>query len=81
MVREAERHDGRFGDRIRVGRLEQALSQKEVADLAGISVRTYREWEHGRAVPFPGRNLRAISAVLRKPVRYLLHGEEDDAFD
>lgn len=59
----------------------QGMSQTEIARLAGISPRTYREWENGRAVPWPGRNLRALAAVLRVPVRFLTHGKESDAFD
>jgi len=46
--------------------------------MAEISVSTYRDWEAGRAVPWPGENLRRVSALFRVSAFYLLHGGEDD---
>lgn len=78
-----ERHDGCFHKRIRRLRLQQGMSQQEIADTAEISVRTYREWESGRTVPFPGKNLRRISTAYRVTPSFLLNGDEEglDAFD
>jgi len=59
------------------------MSQQEVADVTEISVRTYREWESGRTVPYPGPNLRRIVGLFRVTPTYLLRGDEEglDAFD
>lgn len=81
--RTEERHDGLFSTRIRRLRLAQGMSQAEVAELAEISVRTYREWESGRTVPYPGKSLRAVAGVFRRQPGFLLCGRkgEIDALD
>lgn len=51
--------------------------------MTGVSVRTYRNWETGETVPYPGKGLRRLIAVMRTTNEYLLHGvrEDADAFD
>jgi DNA-binding transcriptional regulator YiaG len=39
------------GDYILLKRIEANLSQPEVAQKAGVSVRTVRKWEHGQTCP------------------------------
>ena len=81
--RTEERHDGLFSQRIRRLRLAQGMSQAEVAELAEISVRTYREWESGRTTPYPGKSLRSVASLFRRSPGYLLNGRrgEIDALD
>lgn len=50
----------------------------EVAQLAGISDRTYRDWEYGRYTPRPGPSLRAVAAAFRVSPGFLLFGEENE---
>jgi len=57
------------------------MSQAEVARLAQISARTYREWESGRRIPNMGPSLRAVAVVLRTSVPFLLIGEENYGLD
>lgn len=39
-----------FGDRLKKFRLKAGLSQKQVAERAGISASTYRDWEYGKQI-------------------------------
>lgn len=39
-----------FGQRLKKLRLKAGLSQKQVADRAGISASTYRDWEYGKKI-------------------------------
>jgi DNA-binding transcriptional regulator YiaG len=40
-----------MGDQLHLKRIEADLSQAEVAQKAGVSVRTVRKWEHGLVCP------------------------------
>jgi len=40
-----------LGEQLHVKRIEADLSQHEVAQKAGVSVRTVRKWEYGHACP------------------------------
>jgi len=40
-----------LGDHLLLKRIEADLSQPEVAQMAVVSVRTVRKWEHGCACP------------------------------
>jgi transcriptional regulator with XRE-family HTH domain len=39
-----------FGERLKRLRLKTGLSQKQVAERAGISASTYRDWEYGKKI-------------------------------
>lgn len=39
-----------FGQRLKKLRLTAGLSQKQVAERAGISASTYRDWEYGKQI-------------------------------
>lgn len=39
-----------FGERLKKLRLKADLSQKQVAERAGISASTYRDWEYGKKI-------------------------------
>jgi len=40
-----------LGDQLHLKRIKADLSQQEVAQKAGVSVRTVRKWEHGIVCP------------------------------
>jgi DNA-binding transcriptional regulator YiaG len=40
-----------LGDQLHLKRIKADLSQAEVAQKAGVSVRTVRKWEHGIVCP------------------------------
>ncbi|OXJ21422.1 transcriptional regulator [Burkholderia sp. HI2714] len=48
-----------------VARAKSGLSQSEFADLLGVSVRTYQEWEQGRRSPTG-----AAKTLLRVAVKH-----------
>jgi transcriptional regulator with XRE-family HTH domain len=55
-----------LGAAIRDGRARAGLSQPGAADLFGVSVWTYRSWEHGRREP-TADVLRAIARRWQLP--------------
>jgi DNA-binding transcriptional regulator YiaG len=53
-----------LGDHLLLKRIEADLSQPEVAQKAGVSVRTVRKWEYGIACPTED-HWRALTHILR----------------
>lgn len=41
----------RFNERLKQLRLTSALMQKEIAEMVGVSVRTFQWWEYGKTEP------------------------------
>jgi transcriptional regulator with XRE-family HTH domain len=72
------RHDGQFGARVKRRRLQQAMSQRDLAEQTEIPKRTISEWEQNRAVPFPGKRMKRLCDVLRTTPMFLWFGEEED---
>jgi DNA-binding transcriptional regulator YiaG len=52
------------GDYLLLKRIEANLSQPEVAQKAGVSVRTVRKWEHGIVCPTEG-HWKALTDILK----------------
>lgn len=73
-----ERTDGHFDERVTRERRRQGHSQREMALLVGVSIRTYKRWEAGEVVPFHGENLIALAQQLRMTPNTLLYGREED---
>ena len=69
----SEEYAREVGERIVIARKEQALTQVELAELAGVSQRSMQAYENGEVVPY--RKMREIARILEKPVEYLLYGE------
>jgi len=40
-----------LGDQLHLARIKSNLSQSELAQMAAVSVRTVRKWEHGNTCP------------------------------
>lgn len=55
-------------------RLERGLSVRESAQLSGVPVSTYREWEEGRQIK--GEPYEKIARALNIPLYELLTGKE-----
>ena len=53
-----------LGDHLLLKRIEANLSQPEVAQKAGVSVRTVRKWEQGIVCPTEG-HWQALTDILR----------------
>ena len=60
-----------FGTRLKAVRLEQKCSQKEVAELLGVTVRAYQYYEEGKREPNYDR-LVALAQHLKVSTDYLL---------
>jgi transcriptional regulator with XRE-family HTH domain len=52
-----------FAARVALLRRERQLTQPQLAELAGVSLRQIQRWEAGEDVPHP-RNLRGLAAAL-----------------
>ena len=63
-----------FAQRITARRVQQGLTQREVAEKIGVPLSTYKEWEYGRRVQ--GEKIYvALSEVLDMNLKTLLTGE------
>jgi transcriptional regulator with XRE-family HTH domain len=63
-----------IGARILQARRESGLTQRELADLLGITSRSIQNYEAGRIIPW--RHLSHIETITRKRAGYLLHDED-----
>ena len=52
-----------YTPRIREARLRMNLTQTELAELLGVSMRSVQEWERGNALPRP-RQRRRLARIL-----------------
>lgn len=62
------------GPLIRSLRLEQRLTQKQLAELLHLSDRTISKWKRGAGLPDAGL-LPELSRILKIPAEQLLSGE------
>ena len=60
-----------FGERLRLLRKEQKLTQRQMADLMHITERNYQRWEYGQVDPL-GRDLIFLGDYFHVSVDYLL---------
>lgn len=70
----AEEYAREVAARIVQARKELSLTQKELAELAGVSDRSMQGYENAEVVPY--RRMRDLARVLNRPVEWLLHGDE-----
>lgn len=66
-----------IGQTIRAIRQLKGISQKELADICGVSMGAVSAWEQGRNDPRP-RILNKIAEYCQIPVNDLLHPPKDD---
>jgi len=59
-----------LGDHLLLKRIEADLTQSEVAQKMGVSVRMVRKWEHGVACPTEG-HWQALKDILRLDETFL----------
>jgi transcriptional regulator with XRE-family HTH domain len=63
------------GRRIALARREQGgMTQRELADLVGVTERSLAEWELGGVLPY--RWIRRLEEVLDRPASWILYGDE-----
>lgn len=66
-----------FTERLKALRQKNNLTQKELADILGVSQGAYQKWEKGKREP-NFENLLKLAAVLNTTTSYLL-GEVDES--
>lgn len=66
------------GERLKKLRIEQVLTQKELAEAAKVTERTIRALEHGDASAHPS-TIRKLAAVLGVTPRDLIRTEDQSA--
>ena len=66
-----------IGKRIKLARQEAGgMTQRELADLLGVTERSVAAYESGAVVPY--RFLRKLEENLAKPAAWILYGEAAD---
>ena len=68
----------KIGDNLKAARNAKGLKQKDAADMFGIPVTTYSNYENGVRTP-PLKHLETIAAALGVTVDYLLNGVDPHA--
>jgi len=63
-----------IGGRISEARHENGMTQRELADLLGLSERSVAAYEIGEVVPY--RYLKDLERALGRPAAWYLHGED-----
>ena len=67
----------RFGQKVRLLRTKKRLSQTELGDMCGLSLRTIRNYEVDRRYPKQREIYSKLAYALDCSVNYLLSEEED----
>lgn len=67
------------GERIRMVRLENGLTQKQVADACGMADSAIRKYESGKIIPKPD-TLQRIAAALGVSIYMILDDEEKELY-
>ena len=70
-----------FSTRLRELRLHFGLTQKQLAQLVGVTKGSISQWEVGLVNPrnIKAENMEKLCKVLQKPVEYLLDGKQGNA--
>jgi transcriptional regulator with XRE-family HTH domain len=71
-MQEAERKE--VGERIKRARLEQGLTQDDLAAMASFSKRSLQDYEAGKTPPY--RALPELTRLLNKRAEWILYGEQ-----
>ncbi len=67
----------RFGEKLRKARKEHGMTQAELAEAVGLSLRTIGYYENGRTYPHDRTVYRRLADILSIDPDYL-HNENDD---
>jgi transcriptional regulator with XRE-family HTH domain len=68
-----------IGERIQLARRESGgMTQRELADLLGVTERSVAAYEAGDVIPY--RFIRKLEEVLDKPATWILYGSNGDSF-
>lgn len=78
MVRRGDNLNAKeVGERIKRARLEaDGMTQRELAELVGVTERSVAEWERGGLIPY--RYMHRLEEILERPAAWILYGENHD---
>lgn len=69
-----------IGARIALARREaDGMTQRELADLLGVTERSVAAYEAGEVIPY--RFMRQLEQLLNRPANWILYGEATSATD
>ena len=68
--------DSGLNHRLKEARELRGFSVEQAANLAGVTVQTYRDWEAGRKAPRVNR-LMMVAGLMGVAVMWLLNGDDD----
>jgi DNA-binding XRE family transcriptional regulator len=74
-------HAGTLGDRVRDVRKRRGLSQRELADLSGVSISLIRKLEQSERQDARLETLRKLAVALRVPTAALMRGTDTEDAD
>lgn len=67
-----------IGQRLALARREaDGMTQRELADLIGVTERSVAAYEAGDVIPY--RFMRQLESLLNRPASWILYGEEQGA--
>ena len=66
----------KFGEKVRAARLAAKYSQRQLADMTGIALRTIQNYESGERLPKQKENYQLLATALNVDVDAL---KDDDA--
>jgi transcriptional regulator with XRE-family HTH domain len=72
-----KRHAAEMGERIKIARDAQGLSQQQVGNAVEVTRAAVQTWEQGRFVP-QEKHLGKLASVLKITMSYLVAGKGDD---
>lgn len=64
------------GARIAQARNESGMTQEELAEIAPFSKRSLQDYEAGTTIPY--KHLRFLAKILKRPVDWFLHGDQEE---
>ncbi len=67
----------KFNEKVKEGRLLKNLTQQQLADEVGVSLRTLINYEHGKRVPRTRENYVKLAEALGLDLNYLLTEDEE----
>lgn len=71
----------KFAEKLRTERLKMGYTQKQLAEMAHVTLRTIINYEKGDIYPRKGETYAALAKALNVPISYLLTDEEEFIVD
>ena len=70
-----------FGEKLRMARIDRKLTQKELASLSGIALRSIQNWEAGERTPKSRDAYDSLARILNVEVNDLMNDDAEFVLD